>query len=99
METLDVEHVAPRLREIEAAAEALAGRVVTTPVVALASDRIRRHLPPESLVAIKLELFQHAGSFKSRAALLHIDGLDAEARRRGVTAVSAGNHALAVSWA
>ena len=93
------EHVAPSLREIEAAAEALAGRIVATPVAALASDRIRAHLPPDSQVAIKLELFQHAGSFKARAALLHVDRLDAEARRRGVIAVSAGNHALAVSWA
>jgi threonine dehydratase len=93
------EHVAPTLREIEAAAAALAGRIVATPVVALASDRIRNHLPPGAEVAVKLELFQHAGSFKPRAALLHIDRLDEKARRRGVTAVSAGNHALAVSWA
>ena len=98
META-AEHVAPSLGEIEAAAEALAGRIVATPVAALASDRIRAHLPPDSQVAIKLELFQHAGSFKARAALLHVDRLDAKARRRGVIAVSAGNHALAVSWA
>jgi threonine dehydratase len=87
------------LAEIEAAALSLAGRIVDTPVVALASDRIRGHLPRDSRVTVKLELFQHAGSFKPRAALLHIDRLDAEARRRGVTAVSAGNHALAVAWA
>jgi threonine dehydratase len=93
------QHTAPSLAEIEAAAQALAGRIVATPVVALASDRIRAHLPPGSQVAAKLELFQHAGSFKPRAVLLHIDRLDPEARRRGVTAVSAGNHALAVSWA
>jgi threonine dehydratase len=93
------EHPAPSLREIEAAAETLAGRIVATPVAALASDRIRAHLPPDSRVAIKLELFQHAGSFKARAALLHVDRLNETARRRGVTAVSAGNHALAVSWA
>jgi threonine dehydratase len=93
------EHAAPRLDEIEAAAQALAGRIVTTPVARLGSDQIRGYLPPDSEVAVKLELFQHAGSFKARAALLHIDRLDPEARRRGVTAVSAGNHALAVSWA
>jgi threonine dehydratase len=93
------QHRAPRLAEIEAAAQALAGRIVATPVVELASDRIRAHLPPAAQVAVKLELFQHAGSFKPRAALLHIDRLDAAARRRGVTAVSAGNHALAVAWA
>ena len=98
MET-PAEHAAPSLREIEAAAAALAGRIVATPVVALASDRIRARLPPGAEVAVKLELFQHAGSFKPRAALLHIDRLGASARKRGVTAVSAGNHALAVAWA
>jgi threonine dehydratase len=92
-------HPAPSLPEIEDAAGTLAGRIVATPVAALASDRLRAHLPPDSQVAIKLELFQHAGSFKARAALLHVDRLDEKARRRGVTAVSAGNHALAVSWA
>ena len=99
MATLTAEHAAPSLPEIEDAVETLAGRIVLTPVAALASDRIRAHLPPDSQVAIKLELFQHAGSFKARAALLHVDRLDEKARRRGVTAVSAGNHALAVSWA
>ncbi len=93
------EHAAPHLGEIEAAAQALAGRIVATPVALLGSDRIRAYLPRDAQVAVKLELFQHAGSFKARAALLHIDGLDAAARRRGVTAVSAGNHALAVAWA
>jgi threonine dehydratase len=94
-----LEPAAPSLGEIEAAAHALASRIIATPVVALASDRIRSRLPEDSRVAIKLELFQHAGSFKPRAVLLHIDRLDEAARRGGVTAVSAGNHALAVSWA
>lgn len=89
----------PAVAEIEAAAQALAGRIVATPVVELASDRIRAYLPQDARVAVKLELFQHAGSFKPRAALLYIDRLDADARRRGVTGVSAGNHALAVSFA
>jgi threonine dehydratase len=93
------EQSAPRVDEIEAAAAALAGRIVATPVVELASDRIRAYLPQDARVAVKLELFQHAGSFKPRAALLHIDRLDPDARRRGVTGVSAGNHALAVSFA
>ena len=95
----DADQTAPTLGQIEAAARTLAGRIVATPVAELASDRIRPYLPTDSQVAIKLELFQHAGSFKARAALLHIDRLDPAARRRGVTAASAGNHALAVSWA
>ncbi|MCB0090992.1 MAG: threonine/serine dehydratase, partial [Caldilineaceae bacterium] len=47
----------------------------------------------------KLELFQHTGSFKARGALINVLGLDAAARQRGITAVSAGNHAIAVAYA
>jgi threonine dehydratase len=38
------------------------------------------------------------GSFKERGALYFLLGLNAEARKRGVCAASAGNHALAVSF-
>lgn len=48
---------------------------------------------------MKLELLQNAGSFKARGALLSVDALTEKQRRNGVTAISAGNHALAVAWA
>ncbi|WP_422365010.1 threonine ammonia-lyase [Pelagibius sp.] len=90
---------APGLAEIEAAAQKLKGRIVETPVVPLVAEALKTHLPEGAEVTGKLELFQHAGSFKARGALLNIlDFSDAEAAR-GATAVSAGNHALAVSWA
>ncbi len=89
----------PALDEIKGAKKSLNGRIVDTPMVALSSDRIRPFLPADAQVSIKLELFQHAGSFKARGALLSMDALDDEARGRGVTALSAGNHALAVAWA
>jgi threonine dehydratase len=47
----------------------------------------------------KLELLQHTGTFKVRGALLNLLGLSAERLAAGATAVSAGNHALAVAWA
>ena len=50
-------------------------------------------------VWLKLELFQRAGSFKPRGALTVMRGLDADALARGVTAISAGNHAMAVGYA
>jgi threonine dehydratase len=50
-------------------------------------------------VILKLELFQHTGSFKARGALANMLDLDADALARGVTAVSAGNHAIAVAFA
>lgn len=50
-------------------------------------------------VHLKLELFQKAGTFKPRGALLNMLALDETALAAGVTAVSAGNHALAVGYA
>src|SRR5262249_57636518 len=52
-----------------------------------------------SRVVLKLELFQHTGTFKPRGALTVMLGLDRAARARGVTAFSAGNHAIAVGYA
>ncbi len=56
-------------------------------------------LPKDCDAALKLELFQQSGSFKARGVLLHMDALSDQERQAGVTAFSAGNHALAVSWA
>ncbi len=88
----------PTLQQIEQACQSLAGRIVNTPMLTLSSDRFTPVLPDGASVHMKLELFQQAGSFKSRGVLLAIDALDDASREAGVTAVSAGNHALAVSW-
>lgn len=89
----------PSLDEIESAHRKLAPRVIATPVLPVAVDRMKALLPDGATVSMKLELFQHTGSFKARGALLNVLSLDAEARRKGVTAVSAGNHAIALAWA
>ena len=83
---------------IQAARAQLDGRIVVTPTLQLNSDRIAGQLPARSTVHMKMELFQQAGSFKARGVLLALDSLDENQRAAGVTAVSAGNHALAVSW-
>jgi len=88
----------PTLAEIDAASAALSGRTVATPTLALSSTRVTPVLPADSSVHMKMELFQQAGSFKSRGVLLAIDALNDDQKAAGVTAVSAGNHALAVSW-
>lgn len=51
-----------------------------------------------SHVHFKLEQQQFTGSFKERGARNALLSLDGEARRRGVVAASAGNHALALTW-
>lgn len=47
----------------------------------------------------KFELLQASGTFKARGAFSNLLALDAAQRARGVTAISAGNHAVAVAYA
>lgn len=89
----------PTLDEIHNAAAALAGRIVRTPTVALSQAAFNDTLGHTASAAMKLELFQHAGSFKARGNLLGIERLNDEQRQAGVVAASGGNHALALSWA
>src|SRR3546814_13758805 len=49
-------------------------------------------------VFLKLETLQRTGSFKDRGALVKLASLPEEAARRGVIAVSAGNHAQGVAY-
>ena len=48
---------------------------------------------------LKAELFQRTGSFKSRGALNKLSSLGVDEKRRGVIAISAGNHAQATAFA
>lgn len=88
----------PSVDQIRAARERLGDLVVQTPVWQLRSDEVAR-LTGAGELWLKLELFQHAGSFKPRGALCAMMDMGAAALSRGVTAVSAGNHAMAVGYA
>jgi threonine dehydratase len=90
---------APTLPEIEAALTRLAPLVRRTPVWEWRDDFLPARLGPGTSVNLKLELFQHSGTFKARGALMNMLTLDSAAIKRGVTAVSAGNHAAAVAYA
>lgn len=50
-------------------------------------------------VFAKLEFLQQTGTFKARGALATLLGLSDAQRAQGVTAVSAGNHAIATAFA
>jgi threonine dehydratase len=89
---------APSLDEIRAAHRMLAPHVRATPTWEWRSDALRLAAGAVDVV-LKLELFQHGGSFKPRGALSVMLGLPPEALARGVTALSAGNHAIAVAYA
>src|SRR5271166_2295846 len=82
------------LADIEAARRAIAGHVLRTPILAA---------PPLSAltgaeVYVKYENLQVTNSFKERGACVKLDALSADERRRGVIAMSAGNHAQAVAY-
>lgn len=83
------------LPTIEATAEKLRDHIVRTPTVRYAGAPIDKLNASD--VFVKLELLQHAGSFKARGALNTIMSLPDTTN--GVTAFSAGNHAIAVAFA
>lgn len=85
--------------EVRAAAHRLADYVVTTPVHRLRSHEVAAAVGEHTDVWLKLELFQHTGTFKARGALLNVLDLSEDVRKHGVIAVSAGNHAAAVAFA
>jgi threo-3-hydroxy-L-aspartate ammonia-lyase len=83
------------LAHVEAAAARIEGQVHRTPVLR------SRLLDAEAgcQVHAKSEHLQRAGSFKVRGATNAIRALDPAVLRRGVIAVSSGNHAQAVALA
>src|SRR5690348_7538128 len=89
----------PSLDAIRAARERLGDRVRETPVWHWRGDAIEQVAGADTQVFLKLELFQYTGTFKARGALLNAMALSADAKQRGVTAVSAGNHAIAIAFA
>jgi threonine dehydratase len=85
---------AARLGVIKAAAEKLRGAILRTP--ALEAPKLSALTGAQ--VFLKYEAMQATGSFKERGALLKLLSLSEAARRRGVIAISAGNHAQAVAY-
>src|SRR5215471_10154297 len=82
------------LAEIEAARRIICGQVLRTPTLPA---------PPLSALAgaevfVKYENLQVTNSFKERGACVKLAALTAGERRRGVIAMSAGNHAQAVAY-
>ena len=87
------------LEDIRPARASLGNRVLTTPVLQVEGAQMVDAFGPGTRPVLKLELFQHTGSFKARAALLNVSALTEEQRSRGICAISGGNHAIAVAYA
>lgn len=82
------------LDTVRAAARAIEGAVVRTPL--LRSQTLSRLTGAD--VRVKFENLQFTAAFKERGALNKLLSLDANQRRRGVIAMSAGNHAQGVAY-
>src|SRR3954447_6384804 len=82
------------IQDIRAAAGRISGSVERTPLV---HSRTLSQLTGAQ-VFLKLENLQFTASFKERGALNKLLSLSAEERKRGVIAMSAGNHAQAVAY-
>src|ERR1700733_7942857 len=88
----------PTAEQIVQAYTKLSDYTVETPVID--GHSILGDLPfAPSKVSLKLELLQKTGSFKIRGALNLMRTLSSEQLKKGVTAFSAGNHAMAVAYA
>ncbi|MDQ7248286.1 threonine ammonia-lyase [Dongia sedimenti] len=85
----------PTADDIRAAAGRVLGQVVQTPLVS--SPRLAQISGAKS-VHLKLENQQFTGSFKDRGALNKLLSLTPEETKRGVIAMSAGNHAQGVAY-
>ena len=83
------------LDEIRAAAAAIAGEAVVTPV--LRSDELDAVVG--ATVVAKDESRQRTGSFKFRGAFTRVSAIPLDERPLGVVAVSSGNHGAAVACA
>ncbi len=82
------------LPEVRAAASCLHGAIIWTPAV----EAPKLSALSGARIFIKYENMQATGSFKERGALLKLLSLSEAARKRGVIAISAGNHAQAVAY-
>lgn len=80
--------------DVETAACLIEGRIRHTPVLRLGPDEFGLGFP----VTLKLELLQHAGSFKPRGAFNRILSAP-HVPESGVIAASGGNHGAAVAYA
>lgn len=88
----------PTVEAIRANRARLGDLVVTTPIRQLVDDAVAAAVGSTTKVWLKEELFQRTGSFKPRGALSVMLDLDEAALARGVTGVSAGNHAIALGY-
>jgi threonine dehydratase len=88
----------PTVEAIRANRDRLDDLVITTPIRLVSDGAFGAALGESTRVWLKEELFQRTGSFKPRGALSVMLDLDPAALEKGVTGVSAGNHAISLAY-
>lgn len=88
----------PTLDAIRANRLRLGERIATTPIRLLRDHALDAAVGAGTRVWLKEELFQRTGSFKPRGAMSVMLDMDKAALQRGVTGVSAGNHAISLAY-
>ena len=81
----------PTREGVLAAAQSIAAILPPTPLLPVEIAGVRCHAKAETL--------QPVGAFKIRGGWWRLSNLTPEERKRGVVAVSSGNHAQGVAWA
>jgi threonine dehydratase len=82
------------IEDVQRAAATIQGQVLRTPLV----PAPRLSQLTDATVFVKHENMQPTGSFKERGAVTKLESLTPEEHKRGVIAMSAGNHAQAVAY-
>lgn len=89
----------PTLTAIQANLTRIRPWIRKTPLWQLDTPSSQNYFGGTTTVFYKMELWQHAGTFKPRGAITHLFKLSKAQLKRGITAVSAGNHAIATAYA
>lgn len=87
----------PPIDEVRKLSQCLARWLIRTPVVRCRNLEVLLNV--DCQIWGKLEFLQQTGTFKPRGALSAVLGLNESQRKLGITAVSAGNHAIAAAYA
>jgi threonine dehydratase len=87
----------PNIKEIRKLREAIADQIVLTPMLRCAA--LEEVFGEGTRISAKLEFLQRTGTFKARGALATLKSLTPDQLRMGITAASAGNHAIAAAFA
>ena len=93
------DHISPTLEEFRLTAARLKPYIRKTPTFHWEGDTVASRLGTDTEIYLKLELFQRTGTFKARGAVNNTLALSPDQIARGITAMSAGNHAIAAAYA